>query len=132
MVGVEDAARALVLAADPLSSLRQRYIISECFLPHRELYEDGRAPQPAYLPPRWGIPKPVMKAARRPGRALAGTLHRPRPPPDPHQRATDAHAMAPMDHSKAVRELGWEPGDVHDSIDRAVEFFPRRRRERRR
>jgi dihydroflavonol-4-reductase len=41
-------------------------------------------------------------------------------------------AMAPMDHSKAVRDLGWEPGDVHDSIIRAVEFFLRRRRERRR
>ena len=31
--------------------------------------------------------------------------------------------MAPMDHSKAVGDLGWEPGDVHDSITRAVEFF---------
>ena len=40
--------------------------------------------------------------------------------------------MAPMDHSKAVRDLGWEPGDVHDAIIRAVEFFLRRRRERRR
>lgn len=38
--------------------------------------------------------------------------------------------MAPMDHSKAVRELGWQPRDVHESIREAVEFFDRRRRER--
>ena len=40
--------------------------------------------------------------------------------------------MPPLDHSKAVRELGWEPADVHDAVTRAVEFFLRRRRERRR
>jgi len=38
--------------------------------------------------------------------------------------------MAPMDHGKAVRELGWQPRDVHESIREAVEFFGRRRRDR--
>jgi dihydroflavonol-4-reductase len=38
--------------------------------------------------------------------------------------------MAPMDHSKAVRELGWQPRDVHESIREAADFFGRRRRDR--
>jgi nucleoside-diphosphate-sugar epimerase len=38
--------------------------------------------------------------------------------------------MAPMDHGKAVRELGWQPRDVHESIREAAEFFDRRRRDR--
>ena len=38
--------------------------------------------------------------------------------------------MAPMDHGKAVRELGWQPRDVHESIRAAAEFFLQRRRER--
>jgi dihydroflavonol-4-reductase len=33
------------------------------------------------------------------------------------------HIMAPMDHSKAERELGWQPEPVHDSIRRAARFF---------
>lgn len=37
-----------------------------------------------------------------------------------------------IDHSKAVRELGWRPRDVHQSITQAAEFFIRRSRERKR
>jgi dihydroflavonol-4-reductase len=36
--------------------------------------------------------------------------------------------MAPMDHSKAERELGWQPEPVHDSIRRAARFFRENRR----
>ena len=128
VVGVEDAARALVLAADR-GRVGERYIISERFLPYRELYETA-ARAAGVPPPRWGIPKPVMKAVGALG-SLAGMLTR----RDLQLTRTSVRlmdAMAPMDHSKAVRDLGWEPGDVHDSITRAVEFFLRRRRERRR
>jgi dihydroflavonol-4-reductase len=42
--------------------------------------------------------------------------------------------MAGMAHRggghKAVRELGWQPRDVHESIREAVDFFDRRRRDR--
>ena len=128
VVGVEDAARALVLAADR-GRVGERYIISERFLSYRELYATA-ARAAGVPPPRWEIPKPVMTAVGTLG-SLAGALT------DRDLRLTRTSvrlmdAMAPMDHSKAVRELGWEPGDVHDSIDRAVEYFLRRRRERRR
>jgi dihydroflavonol-4-reductase len=128
VVGVEDAARALVLAADH-GRIGERYIISERFLPYRELYETA-ARAAGVPPPRWGIPKPVMTTVGVLG-SLAATLTR----RDLQLNRTSVRlmdAMAPMDHSKAVRDLGWEPGNVHDSISRAVEFFLRRRRERRR
>lgn len=35
--------------------------------------------------------------------------------------------MGRLDHSKAVRELGWEPEPVHASIERAVAFFAAQR-----
>ncbi len=71
VVGVEDAARALVLAGDR-GRVGERYIVSERFLPYRELYET--AARAAGVPaPRWGIPKPVMTAVGVLG-SLAATL----------------------------------------------------------
>jgi dihydroflavonol-4-reductase len=34
--------------------------------------------------------------------------------------------MSPLDHSKAVRELGWQPKPIHESIRKAVEFYQAR------
>lgn len=128
VVGVEDAARALVLAGDR-GRVGERYIISERFLPYRELYET--AARAAGVPaPRWGIPRPVLKAVGGLGSLAAALTGRDLQLTRTTVRLMDV--MAPMDHGKAVRELGWEPGDVHDSITRAAEFFLRRSRERRR
>jgi hypothetical protein len=33
------------------------------------------------------------------------------------------HIMSSMDHSKAQRELGWQPKPIHDSVRRAVDFI---------
>jgi dihydroflavonol-4-reductase len=33
------------------------------------------------------------------------------------------HIMPPMDHGKAERELGWQPQPIHDSIQRAVDWY---------
>jgi dihydroflavonol-4-reductase len=128
VVGVEDAARALVLAGDR-GRVGERYIISERFLPYRELYET--AARAAGVPaPRWGIPRPVLKAVGGLGSLAATLTGRDLQLTRTTVRLMDV--MAPMDHGKAVRELGWEPGDIDDSITRAVEFFLRRSRERRR
>lgn len=126
VVGVQDAARALLLAGER-GRVGERYIISERFLPYRELYDTAAAA--AGVPgPRWGIPKPVMRVAGLLG-GLASTVTR----RDLQLTPTSVRLMdimAPMDHSKAVRELGWQPRDVHESIREAAEFFVHRRRER--
>ncbi|MBB3754134.1 dihydroflavonol-4-reductase [Mycolicibacterium sp. BK634] len=126
VVGIEDAARALVLAADN-GRVGERYIISERYLPYRELYETAAraAGRPA---PRLGIPKPVMKAIGVLGGLAAAVTRKDLPLNPTTVRLMDI--MAPMDHGKAVRELGWQPRDVHESIREAVEFFGQRRRDR--
>jgi dihydroflavonol-4-reductase len=126
VVGIEDAARALVLAADH-GRVGQRYIISERYLPYRELYETAAraAGRPA---PRLGIPKPVMKGLGVLCGIAAAITRRDLPLNPTTVRLMGI--MAPMDHGKAVRELGWQPRDVHESIREAVDFFGKRRRDR--
>ena len=125
VVGVEDAAQALVLAGER-GRVGERYIVSERFLPYRDLYET--AARAAGVPaPRWGIPKPVLRAAGLLGGAVAALTRRDLQLTPTSVRLMDI--MAPMDHGKAVRELGWQPRDVHESIRDAAEFFTRRRGE---
>lgn len=126
VVGITDAARALLLAADH-GRVGERYIISERYLSYRELYETAAraAGRPA---PRLGIPKSLMKAIGAVGGVAAALTRRDLPLNPTTVRLMGI--MAPMDHSKAVRELGWQPRDVHESIREAVEFFDRRRRDR--
>ncbi|MFN8033289.1 MAG: NAD-dependent epimerase/dehydratase family protein [Mycobacterium sp.] len=128
VVGVEDAATAFLLAAEHGRN-GERYIISERYLPYRELYET--AARAAGVPaPRWPIPKPLMTAVGALGSVVAAVTGRDIELTRTSVRLMDV--MAPMDHGKAVRELGWQPRDVHQSITEAAEFFIRRRRERKR
>lgn len=60
VVGVEDAARALILAAEK-GRVGERYIISERFISARELYGTA-AEAGGTRPPRVGIPLQVMYA----------------------------------------------------------------------
>ncbi|EHB59326.1 NAD-dependent epimerase/dehydratase [Mycolicibacterium rhodesiae JS60] len=126
VVGVEDAARALLLAADR-GRVGERYIISERYLPYRELYETA-ARVTGRSAPRWGIPKPVLKGLGVLGGIAAAVTRRDLLLNPTTVRLVDI--MAPMDHGKAVRELGWQPRDVHESIREAAEFFDRRQRDR--
>ena len=38
------------------------------------------------------------------------------------------HIMTPLDHSKAVRELGWNPSPTPEAIREAARFFKDTRR----
>jgi dihydroflavonol-4-reductase len=126
VVGISDAARALLLAAAH-GRVGERYIVSARYLTYRELYETAAraAGRPA---PRLGIPKPAMKALGVLGGIVAAVSRRDLPLNPTTVRLMDI--MAPMDHNKAVRELGWQPRDVHESIREAAEFFVQRRRDR--
>jgi dihydroflavonol-4-reductase len=119
VVGIEDAARALILAADK-GRVGERYIISERFLAARDLYftaaDAGGASRPHV-----GIPLWVAYALAFWGDVAASVLRR-------NIRLSTLmvrlmHIMPPMDHGKASRELDWHPEPIHDAIGKAVRFY---------
>jgi dihydroflavonol-4-reductase len=118
-VGVDDAARAMLLAAER-GRVGQRYLISEKMISNAEVVRI--AADAAGVPaPTKSIPLPVSYAL-----AAAGSVKA-------KLRGTDEQlslgslrlmrAEAPVSHAKAVRELGWEPRPVEESIREAAKFW---------
>ncbi len=122
VVGIEDAARAMLLAADRGRS-GERYIISDRYMSVRELHEIA-ATAVGRRPPRIGIPMEALRAGARVNDALARLLGRDLPFAYAGMRM--AELMSPLDHGKAERELGWKPEPVEDSIRKAAVFFASR------
>ena len=122
VVGIEDAARAMLLAAERGHS-GERYIVSDKYLSVREVHEIA-ADAVGRRPPRIGIPMPMLSAGARVNDALAWLLRRDLP--FAHAGMLMAELMSPLDHSKAERELGWSPEPVEDSIRKAAVFFASR------
>ncbi|MDR7087229.1 dihydroflavonol-4-reductase [Aeromicrobium panaciterrae] len=119
VVGIEDAATAFLLAGDR-GRIGERYIISERFLPIKDLFDiasdEGKA-----KPPRIGIPLPAMKVIGAVGGGISRLFRR-----DSVVTSTSVrlmHIQTPVDHSKATRELGWEPTPVEDSIRAGARWF---------
>jgi dihydroflavonol-4-reductase len=124
VVGVRDAARALVLAGEHATP-GERYIVSERYIGTRELL-DLAADATGAPRPRWGIPVAALSAGGFIGELLARFSHR-----DIRLTRTCVrlmHIMTPLDHGKATRELGWEPEPIEKAIHEAAEFFTRSRR----
>ena len=118
-VGVEDAARAMILAAEH-GRVGERYLISEKMISNAEVVRI--AAEAAGVPaPTKRLPLPVAYAL-----AFLGTAKQ-------RLRGTDERltlnalrlmrAEAPVDCSKAERELGWRPAPVEDSIRAAARFW---------
>ena len=118
-VGVDDAAAAMILAAER-GRIGERYLISEKMISNAEVVRI--AAEAAGVPaPTRTIPLPVAYAMAALGSAKA------------RLRGTDERlnlnalrlmrAEAPVDHSKAVRELGWQPRPVEESIAAAARFW---------
>ncbi|WP_396230918.1 NAD-dependent epimerase/dehydratase family protein, partial [Frankia sp. EI5c] len=119
VVGIQDAARAFLLAAEK-GRVGERYIVSERFMPWKELVtiaaEAGGA-----RPPRIGMPIGLMKLIGRAGDVAGRVLRR-----DVVMTSVSArlmHFMPPLDHSKATRELGWEPSPTPDAVRAAAKFY---------
>ena len=93
VVGVEDAATALILAAAGRSG--DRYIISERFMSARELYEIA-ADACGTQPPRFGIPLKAMYVMGFGGDLAARVLRRDVPLSVASARLM--HIISPMDH----------------------------------
>jgi dihydroflavonol-4-reductase len=118
-VGVDDAARAMILAAER-GRIGERYLISEKMISNADVVRI--AADAAGVPaPTKAIPLPVSYALATVGSIKAKL------------RGTDERlslgslrlmrAEAPVDHGKAVRELGWEPRPVEESIREAAKFW---------
>ena len=122
VVGIEDAARAMLLAADRGRD-GHRYIISDRYLSTRELH-DIAARAAGRRPPRIPIPMAVMRAGARLNDLSAGLLRRDLP--FAYVGVRMAELMSPLDHGKAERELGWKPEPIEESIRKAVRFFAAR------
>jgi len=119
VVGIEDAARAFLLAEDK-GRPGERYIISERCLPTKELFAIA-ADEGGAAPPRIGIPRPAMRVIGTVGEAISRALGR-----DSVVTATSVrllYVQTALDHSKATRELGWEPAPIEGHIRAGVRWF---------
>ncbi|MCP9274643.1 NAD-dependent epimerase/dehydratase family protein [Mycolicibacterium arenosum] len=118
-VGIDDAARAMILAAEK-GRVGERYLISERMISNADVVriaaEAAGVPAPTKsmpLPVSWTMAALGSLKARLTGtdeQLSLGSLRLMR-------------AEAPVDCSKARRELGWEPRPVEDSIREAAAFW---------
>ncbi len=122
-VGIEEAARAMVLAAEH-GRVGERYAISDRFISCREIHEIVCAA--AGRPRPWlRLPRSLMVATTQANDVAAALLRRDLPMTRLSQHITDT--MSPLDHSKAERELGWTPEPIEESLVRAAHFFTEKR-----
>lgn len=118
-VGVDDAARAMILAAEH-GRVGERYLISEKMISNAEVVRI--AAEAAGMPaPTKRIPLPVSYAMAALGTAKARVTGK-----DEKMSLGSLRLMraeAPVDCSKARRELGWRPRPVEESIREAARFW---------
>jgi dihydroflavonol-4-reductase len=119
VVGIEDAARAMVLAAER-GGVGERYIISDKYMSTRDVHTIA-ARAAGVTPPRIKLPLKLLYLAARINDLAARLLHRDLPFAVVGLRM--AELMSPLDHGKAERELGWKPEPVETSIAEAAKFF---------
>jgi dihydroflavonol-4-reductase len=119
VVGVGDAARAMILAAEHGRN-GERYIVSEKMMSNRQIVriaaEEAGAPVPTKsisLLVLYGMAAAGSLKARVKGTQELLTL----------RSVRLMRAEAELDHGKAVRELGWTPEPVEDSIRAAARFW---------
>ena len=118
-VGVDDAARAMILAAEH-GRVGERYLVSERMISNAEVVRIA-AEAVGVAPPSRTIPLPLTYAMAALGTAkgrLQGTDERLN-----LNAVRLMRAEAPVDHSKAVRELGWHPSPVEESIRAAAKWW---------
>lgn len=118
-VGVDDAARALILAAEH-GRVGERYLVSERMISNAEVVRIAAAAVGVAAPSRT-IPLPVAYALAALGTAKAKLTGN-----DERLNLKALRLMraeAPVDHGKATRELGWQPGPVEESIREAARWW---------
>jgi dihydroflavonol-4-reductase len=119
VVDVDDAARAFLLAEE-CGRAGERYIISERMMSSKEIITLAAAAT-GHRPPRLGVPLSMMKLIGLVGDVIGRVLKRDAPLTTVSVRLM--HFMPPLDHSKAVRELGWTPRPTERAITEHARFF---------
>lgn len=125
VVGIDDVAEAFLLAAER-GRVGERYIISESYMPMRELLRTAAIAVGA-RPPRFGVPLALLYAGVGAATVVARLTRR-----DLGININGVrllHIMAPADHSKATEELGWRPRPTTESIAAAARFYVDHRHE---
>lgn len=118
-VGIDDAAEALILASEK-GRPGQRYIVSERYLELRDLLTTA-AEAVGARPPKIGLPLPLVYRLCALGDVAARALRRDLLLSTTSVRLLDV--LPPMDHTKAVQELGWCPGSTLTAVEQAARFF---------
>jgi dihydroflavonol-4-reductase len=119
VVGVDDAAKAMPLAAEHGRN-GERYIISEKMMPLKEVVTIA-ADEAGVPPPRRSISVPVLYALGTLGSLRAWLTGK-----DAELSLASVRMMraeSDVDHGKATRELGWKPRPVEESIREAARFW---------
>jgi dihydroflavonol-4-reductase len=119
VVGVDDAARAMILAAER-GRVGERYLVSERMIPLNDVVRIA-ADEAGVRPPQRAISVPMLYAL-----AAAGTVKARLSGKDAELSLASVRMMraeAPVDSSKARRELGWQPRPVEESIREAARFW---------
>ena len=118
-VGVDDAARAMILAAER-GRIGERYLISQKLISNAEVVRIAADAA--------GVPAPTKTLPLPAAYALAAVSTAKAKLTGSDERLTLnalrlMRAEAPVDHSKAERELGWHPSPVEDSIRAAARWW---------
>jgi dihydroflavonol-4-reductase len=119
VVGVDDAARAMILAADRGRN-GEKYLISERMIAVDDVVRIA-ADEAGVPPPQRSVSVPVLYVM-----GALGSLRARLTGKDAELSLDSVRMMraeAPVDHGKAVRELGWEPRPVEESIREAARFW---------
>jgi dihydroflavonol-4-reductase len=127
VVGVDDAARAMILAAERGRS-GERYLVSEKMMTNSDIVRIA-AEEAGVQPPRRSVSVPVLY-----GMAALGSLKARAKGTTEHLTLRSLRLMrkeAPVDHAKATHELDWHPQPVEESIRAAARFWVDQRATRR-